>query len=62
MYLSAGFGDAEEGKRKGKKTEGSKEDVCAPCDGLEHIRGDKANDAARCSLLDSNQIVRLAML
>ena len=48
-YLSTGLGDAEEGEGKGKKTEGSKEDVCAPGDGLEHIRRDKANYAARQS-------------
>lgn len=48
-YLSTGLGDAEEGECKRKKTEGSKEDVCAPGDRLEHIRRDKANDAARQS-------------
>ena len=46
-YFSTGLGDTEEGECKRK--EGGKEDVSAPGDGLEHIRRDKANDAARQS-------------
>jgi len=47
IYLSSGLGNAEEGESQGKKTECSEEDVGAPSDGLEHVRRDKTNDAAK---------------
>lgn len=44
-YLSSGFRDAEIGERQSQQAECSEEDICAPSDGCEHIRGNQPDNA-----------------
>jgi hypothetical protein len=57
-YLSPGLGNTEEGKCQRKKTEGSEEDVSAPGNGLEHVGGDKADDATAQAVLDVDNMLK----
>lgn len=48
VYLSARFWDTEECKDECNQSESREEDICAPGDGIEHIRSDQSNNAEKC--------------